>query len=226
VLRNVVKRYLPSLNSPASRVLSAVLLLHILMVYGFSRQEFVPPHRPLDEFPATLGDWVQSGESALDEATRQVLRADEVLSRTYRSTGAPAALFFFVAYFKSQRTGVNPHSPKNCLPGAGWYPLNSTILAIELPGRSEPIRVNRYVIGKGDAKNVVLYWYQSRDRVIASEYAAKLYLVTDAIRHNRTETALVRITVPVIGDDFDSATRLALDFARQAYPRLRRLLPS
>jgi len=226
VSQNVVNRYLPFLDSSASRVLSALLLLHILIVYGFSRQEIVPPHRPLDEFPAALGNWIQSGESALDEATRQVLRADEVLSRTYRSTGASAALFFFVAYFKSQRTGVNPHSPKNCLPGAGWYPLASSIVSIDMPGRSEPARVNHYVIGKGDARNVVLYWYQSRDRVIASEYAAKLYLVTDAIRYNRTETALVRITVPVIGDDLDAATQMALDFARQAYPRLRLLLPS
>jgi len=196
------------------------------MVYGFSRQEMVPAHRPLRDFPAALGDWIQSGESALDEATQQILRADEVLSRSYRSAAVPASLSFFVAYFKSQRTGVNPHSPKNCLPGAGWYPLSSGLIALELPDRAGAVRVNRYVIAKGDAKSLVLYWYQSRERVIASEYAAKLYLVTDAIRHNRTETALVRITVPFRGDDIETATRLALDFARRAYPSLRLLLPS
>lgn len=224
--RNVAERLFPFLTSRASQALSAVLLLHILIVYGFSREEIVPANRPLREFPATLGDWTQTGESAIDEATQQVLRADEVLSRSYRNTAAPAALSFFVAYFKSQRTGVNPHSPKNCLPGAGWYPLVSGVIAVQMPGRADEVRVNRYVIAKGDAKSLVLYWYQSRDRVIASEYAAKLYLVADALRHNRTETALVRITVPFAGDNVETATRLALDFARQAYPALRLLLPA
>lgn len=223
--RNIVERFLPFLNSRASLVLSGILLLQILTVYAFSREELVPDHRPLRQFPAALGDWVQTGESVLDEATQEVLRADEVLSRSYRNAAAPAALSFFVAYFKSQRTGVNPHSPKNCLPGAGWYPLASDFVSVEMPGRPGAVRVNRYVIAKGDVRSLVLYWYQSRDRVIASEYAAKLYLVADAIRHNRTETALVRITVPFAGGDLEAATRLALDFAGRAYPALRQLLP-
>ena len=71
-----------------------------------------------------------------------MLRADDALNRTYVSQDQAATLF--VAYFGSQRAGVNPHSPKNCLPGAGWLPLTAGTLAVRLPvGRtfgSQPVR--------------------------------------------------------------------------------------
>lgn len=213
------------LRSRAAIVLSALLVAHALLVYGFSRQEHPPPHRPLREFPARLGNWSLLEEGTVGEAVQEVLRADETLARTYRNTAEGGIASLFVAYFQSQRTGVNPHSPRNCLPGAGWYPLESGILSFEVPGRAGPIRVNRYIVAKGDSRSLVLYWYQTRDRVIASEYAAKVYLVADALRYNRTDTALVRIAVPAPREGIEAATRQALDFARQTYSPLRQLLP-
>jgi len=73
---------------------------------------------------------------------------------------------------------------------------------------------------------VVLYWYQARDRVIASEYRAKLYLVADAIRYNRTDTALVRVVVPVSGNDSAGATKTAEEFVQAFFTALRRHLPA
>lgn len=213
------------LRSRAAIVLSALLVVQALVVYGFSRQEHPPPHRPLRELPVRLGNWSLLEEGTVGEAVQEVLRADETLARTYRNTAEGGIASLFVAYFQSQRTGVNPHSPKNCLPGSGWYPLESGILSFEVPGRAGPIRVNRYIVAKGDSRSLVLYWYQTRDRVIASEYAAKVYLVADALRYNRTDTALVRIAVPASREGVETATRLALDFARQTYSPLRQLLP-
>jgi EpsI family protein len=213
------------LRSPAARALTAVLMAHALLVYGFSREEHPPPHRPLREFPVRVGSWALLEEGAVGEAVQEVLRADETLTRTYRHASGQGIASLFVAYFRSQRTGVNPHSPKNCLPGSGWYPVESGVLSFEVGGRTHPVRVNRYIVAKGDSKSLVLYWYQTRDRVIASEYAAKVYLVADALRYNRTDTALVRIAVPVAGDGVEAATRLALDFARETYLPLRQLLP-
>ena len=82
-------------------------------------------------------------------------------------------------------------------------PSVSDEIAITIPGRAEPIEANRYVVAKGDQKSLVLYWYQSRDRVVASEYKAKFYVVADALRYNRTDTALVRVVVPIIDGDVE-----------------------
>jgi EpsI family protein len=93
-------------------------------------------------------------------------------------------------------------------------------------GRVAPISVNRYIVAHGDSRSVVLYWYQSRDRAVASEYAAKYWVVMDAIRSNRTDTALIRVTAPVIDRDEDAATRTAADFVKTFYGAIRQHLPS
>src|SRR5437764_9538068 len=101
-----------------------------------------------------------------------------------------------MAYFPTQRTGSTIHSPQNCLPGSGWVPVEFSRVEVPLRG-SDNIRVNRYVIGKGLDRMLVIYWYQAHGRVVASEYWAKFYLVEDAIRMNRSDGALVRLMTPI-----------------------------
>ena len=214
------------LKSTPARVLTAVLLLQMAGFVAVSRRESVPLTRPLSELPSQLGVWRMAQEDQVDPETMDVLRADDVLSRVYADPAQSRGASLFVAYFKSQRTGQTVHSPKNCLPGAGWTPSESDVVAIPIPGRDEPISVNRYVVAKGDEKSVVLYWYQSRDRVIASEYRAKFYLVADAIRLNHTDTALVRVIVPVSGNDTATATTTAEEFVQSFFMLLRRQLPA
>ncbi len=214
------------LKSTPARVLTAVLLVQMAGLVAVSRRENVPLTLPLSEFPAQLGAWSLAQEGVVDEDTMAVLKADDVLSRVYVDQAQRRGASLFVAYFKSQRTGQTVHSPKNCLPGSGWTPSASDVVTIAIPGRAEPIVVNRYVVAKGDDKSVVLYWYQSRDRVIASEYRAKFYLVADAIRYNHTDTALVRIIVPVSGNDTATATTTAEEFIQASFMALRRHMPA
>ena len=70
-------------------------------------------------------------------------------------------------------------------------------------GGARPIVVNRYVVQHGEDRSLSLYWYQSRDRVVASEYTAKFWVMADAIRLNRTDTALVRVMIPIVNGDPD-----------------------
>ncbi len=206
-------------------VLTAVLGFQIVGLVAISRQEAVPLTQPLSTFPASAGTWSQVQEYSIDKATLDVLRADEVLSRAYIDSDTRAAVTLFVAYFKSQRTGQAPHSPKNCLPGSGWVPSESSIVPIDIPGRAEPIRVNHYIVSKGEDRSVVLYWYQTARRVVASEYIAKIYLVADAIRYNRTDTALVRVVVPA-GQDAAAASETGKRFVREIFGSITKYLPS
>lgn len=211
------------LQDRRARTLSAVLLLLTAGLWAISRRENTPMRQSLAAFPAEISDWHSVREGTLDDATMEVLRADDVLSRTYAKPGSrPADLF--IAYFKSQRTGQAPHSPKNCLPGSGWVPSDSGEAEVVIPGRG-PIRVNKYIVSRGDEKSVVLYWYQSHQRVIASEYAAKIFLVADSIRYNRSDTALVRVVVPAGGDESE-ALETAKQFVQQVFPFLGQFLPA
>jgi EpsI family protein len=214
------------LRSKAARILSVVLIVQASLLYGVSRREVTPPHLDLSAAPGQFGSWFQTGEQEIEKDVQDVLKADDLLSRSYANASFPVGVHLFVAYFNSQRTGQAPHSPKNCLPGSGWVPSESSIVHVDVPGRAEPVEANRYIVARGDAKSLVLYWYQSRDRVVASEYKAKFYVVADALRYNRTDTALVRVVVPMAPGATAAAEAAAVDFVRSMFVPLRRHFPA
>jgi EpsI family protein len=214
------------LKSKPARILTGVLLVQACFFYGFSRNEITPVNKPLSEAPRQFGSWALRDEGVVEKEIQDVLKADELLNRSYVSqTSGSSPAHLFVAYFKSQRSGRAPHSPRNCLPGSGWIPSVSDTIQIPISGR-EPIHANRYIVQKGEAKSLVLYWYQSRDRVVANEYAAKVYVVADALRYNRTDTALVRVVVPIVDDDTARAEKSATDFVQSFFTPLRQHFPA
>ncbi len=214
------------LKSRQAKILSAILISQALLFYGMSRAEANPESRPLNDLSEQLGSWRMSKQGVIDDETREVLKADELLNRGYVNMALRVEANLFVAYFKTQRTGQTPHSPKNCLPGNGWTQTLSDTINVTVPGRAEPIEVNRYLVSKGENKSIVVYWYQSRDRVVASEYRARFYTAADAIRFNRTDTALVRVVVPVVDGDDKRATAAAIDFVKDFFVPLRQHFPA
>jgi EpsI family protein len=184
-------------------VLSTLLLVQGAAFYGLARRaEALPSSTPLSAFPSAIGEWRMVREGVIEQDERDVLRADDYLTRQYAAPdGKEASLF--VAYFQSQRAGQTPHSPKNCLPGSGWtWSVSDTIL-VNIRTRAQPIQINRYIVAKGDVHAIVLYWYQSRDRVVADEYRAAMFTAWDALRYNRTDTELVRVVTPVTQNGID-----------------------
>ena len=213
------------LNSTPARLVTLFLVAQAALLFSFTRKEPVPSMPPLAGFPSQLGNWTKLQDGVMDEETARVLNADDTLNREFGNPHLRTGANLFIASFLSQRNGKTPHSPKNCLPGSGWHQLNTESISIDIPGRAEPVLVNRYVIQKGESKAVVLYWYQSRDRVVADEYWAKYYVIKDAIRYNRTDTSLVRITTNVGPGGIEVAEKAAVDLAKTAFPYFSDFLP-
>jgi EpsI family protein len=213
-------------RSKSVRIMSLVLIAQASLFYGFSRTEKVPFHKSLAGFSLDNPHWSLMQELEIDKESLEVLKADDLISRAYvdKSNGRMATLF--VAYFATQRTGKAPHSPKNCLPGAGWVQTKSGTVSIPVSGEAQPIVVNQYLIARGENESVVLYWYQSHNRVIASEYMAKIYTVADSIRYDRSDTSLVRVVVPVINSDRQSAIDTAVSFVQAVFQPLKDYLPA
>ena len=201
----------------------AVLLAGAAGMGFLSHGESTPPARPMNEFPKDIGNYSMVAEYPFDEATLKVLGVTDYVNREYFSPGQ-GGLGLYIGYFRTQRTGASIHSPKNCLPGAGWQPTVSEIYQLSLPdGRKVP--VNLYVIRKDLDQQVVLYWYQSHGRVVASEYWGKFYMVADAIRLNRTDAALVRIVAPTRNGDLEAARKQAIAFAQQVAVDVEQVIP-
>ncbi len=151
-----------------------------------------PLARPLESISMNIGGWTGESDPALRDDILEVLAPTSYLSRTYHR--GKDSLSLFLAYYANQRAGESMHSPKHCLPGAGWEIVNYGLTDLEVGGRK--IRVNMHTIQKDTTRMAVLYWYQSKRRIIASEYLAKIFLVRDAMVERRTGGAIVRIICP------------------------------
>ena len=203
-------------------IAAGVLVGATVLLHTVSHGESVVARQPLRELPNTLGAW-NSQEQPLQERIVQAVGVSDYANRIFfNQTDLPVQLY--VGYYASQRTGDTIHSPKNCLPGAGWDPVHSGYATISLPSGRQII-VNEYVIQQGLNKQLVFYWYQGRGRVVASEYAGKFWMVADAISRNRTDGALVRLVTPM--NDTEGKARARLEsFTQLVFPRLDELIPN
>ncbi len=210
---------------PALRVaLSLVLLVGALLVVQLrSSGEAVPIRKPLDDFPAALGNWQARGGAILEPGVLDVLKAKDYLMRRYEDRQG-RNLWLFIGYWDSQRKGTQPHSPKNCLPGSGWEPLEAARVAIALPRPFAPITVNRYLIQKEREQQLVFYWYDAQGKAVAGEVAARVEMVKSSILRHRTDGALVRVSSPVYGSVAETANRL-VSYIQAMYPVLGEYLP-
>jgi EpsI family protein len=175
------------------RFTMAVLLLASTGTFlNLRSNEVIPERKSFALFPHQLGSW-QGREVDIPKDVLDVLGPGDFLLRDYADTASPAApVNLFIAYFPSQRFGDTMHSPKNCLPGAGWSPLESERINISLTDGTS-LAVNRYLVGKEAQRALVLYWYWAHQRAVASEYAARFYLVEDSIRMRRSDGSLIRV---------------------------------
>jgi len=207
------------------RFVAVVVLLAstAFLMQARNRAEVLAPRAPLGSFPRSLAGWTSS-DVPLTQDVLDVLGPGDFLLRDYQN-GGRNNVYLFLAYFPSQRAGDTIHSPKNCLPGAGWSPVRADRITIIVPGH-KPFPANRYLIAKGSDRQLVLYWYWAHDRAVASEYAAKFYLVTDSIRMNRSDGSLVRVSTSLEpGQDMESAQQRLVSFASEVVPLINTYVP-
>ena len=201
-----------------------ILLIAAALNHYFSKPDISLSRKSLAEFPAQLGDWTAISDQKIEGRSMEILQVDDYFVRNYRnSKGEIVGLY--VGYFKSQREGKGIHSPRQCLPGAGWVPVDTAVYQMAVAGHNPGIvPVNKFVMGKGLDRQLYLFWYHGRGRIYASEYWNKIYLIWDGLTQKRTDGALVRVNTPVIGNPED-ALKIQSDFIQLFFPLLKEYIP-
>ncbi|MCP4117322.1 MAG: EpsI family protein [Desulfobacteraceae bacterium] len=201
-------------------------MLGTIVVLSFANHsETIKPNRSFDSFPMAIGGW--SGiPSKFDEKIYEILGVDDSILATYQSDGGDTVQLY-VGFYQSQKEGDLIHSPKNCMPGSGWNIIETSIetVPVEDSGNRRSIDVIRLKLEKGAQQQVMLYWFQSRGRIIASEYLQKILLVVDSIIRHRTDGSFVRLIAPVTTRE-DLTLELLKRFAKDIYPHLNEYIPS
>lgn len=191
------------------------------------REHFIPPRDSFALFPHKIGDWHQLGPAEdLEPDIARALQADDYRLATLASPQAAAAVGLFMAWYADQSRG-GVHSPEVCLPGGGWEIawLERSDITARI-GATRPFNLNRAIIQKGEARMMVFYWFQQRERRIAWDLAAKFWLMVDGIATGRTDGALVRLTTPILEGESDAAAEARLmDVLADLLPPLPRFIP-
>ncbi len=201
-----------------------ILLMGILLLQYSSRSEARHPNRPFSEFPLEIAGW--TGEiSYFDANVYDVLGVDDSFLASYRDS-QNRLVQLYIGFYQSQRKGDLIHSPKNCMPGAGWRITEADVIPFREGTGPAGAAAARLTIRQGLHKQQVLYWFHSRGRVISNEYAQKIYLVIDAVTRGRTDGAFVRLISPETEGGQAAATDALLDFSQALMPVLSEFLPS
>lgn len=165
---------------------------------------------PLEQIDSSILGWSAIGEQTLPPATLKTLDATSYLVRNYRK--GDERLELFVAFYAQQRAGESMHSPQHCLPGAGWEIWQQTTVPVTVDGKE--IEINQDRIENLGARDIMFYWYQSRNRIVASEYLGKLFLARDTLVSGQTAGSIVRIVLP----DTPGASQDGLAFSARLIP--------
>ena len=177
----------------------------------------MPLKKSLAEFPMKIGKW-EGKQSRFDETIYKLLGVDEsLLADYYDSKGQNVQLY--IGYYKSQRQGDIIHSPRNCMPGAGWNITETSKIVLDLKNPSKPpIHILQLVLQNGAYRQIAFYWYHARGRIVTSEYLQKFYLFWDSITKHRTDESFVRLITPITNSNQDQAIQLLKQFTEEIFP--------
>jgi exosortase D (VPLPA-CTERM-specific) len=206
---------------------SVALMVPVAFASTFivEHEDVSPPRTMFVDFPMQLEGWIGTSLT-LEKQYIDALRFDDYVLADYRlGGGQPVNLY--TAYYRSQRKGQSAHSPQSCLPGGGWE--ISSLTHMDVPassGMDRPLHVNRALIQKDSQKQIVLYWFKQRERILSNEYLVKVFLLWDGLSRGRTDGALVRIASIVgPGETEDIVDQRLRRFVATMEPELHRYVP-
>jgi len=171
----------------------SLLLLAPLSFFLRSIEPIIPERSSFASFPLKI-DGLIAEEDQIPGIEQDVLQMDDYFLGHYREKGS-TPISLFVAYYDQQSAGKTPHSPRVCIPSGGW--VINDLQTVQLSTNGYNIPVNRVLIKKGEQRLLVYYWFQQRGKFIANQYMAKFALLWGGLTSNRTDGAMVRLTMPI-----------------------------
>lgn len=205
--------------------LLSILLVSFAGVFmTFHSTKPTPLPAPLSDFPVEVAQWRLAREEVFSQEALNVLRPTEYLYRRYVKPDG-SAVNLYIGYHDGARNAGQIHSPKNCLPGGGWFQEFSRSTSWKMPdGRNMPLE--EAVYRQGESVEVMLYWFEAGGVQVTNEYAFKLKEIENSVFRGRRDAAFVRIGVSAGPDSFEKSFQLARSFLYEAWPSLKAYLPS
>jgi EpsI family protein len=224
-----------------SKLAAALAFLGLnFYIYGFlATGEVIPERRTFEAFPLRLDEWSCRGQAEMERKTRRILGVTDYLLCDYLRAEPFAQVAVYIGYHETQvrKEGGGGqvkviHPPEHCMPGSGWDIVDARLMPLSLPGlpsghgwSADGPLAKRFLIAKGEHRQLVYFWYQSRGRVIAKNQDVILMRFWDRATRQRTDGSLVRFMTPIQRGDVDAAEANIREVAMKIVPLLNDYIP-
>jgi len=199
-------------------MLIAMLAAGITLVYWPSRASTEDGAIDLSGFPVKIGEW--TGEDRrLSDKMLKTLGATAYLMREYRNGDRTMTLY--ITYFDTGHGGLT-HNPEKCYTASGWTFLGRRTIEVAGSGRL----VLQSTIVRGDRRQVVLYWYQERSRIIVSKWRHVATVLSRALTGRETHSLVASVSREITGSGDMELTVEEMGFVRQVTDALAEQIPS
>uniref|UniRef100_I2Q349 EpsI family protein n=1 Tax=Desulfovibrio sp. U5L TaxID=596152 RepID=I2Q349_9BACT len=178
------------------------------------RERAEPLARPLADFPARVGAWRTVHQEQFSQELLDVLRPSDYLSRRYLGPDGKT-VNLYIGYHDGAQGSGPIHSPKNCLPGSGWFEVASRPVEFDVGG--ERVRLTQAIYRQGERQELFVYWFMVRGEVLSTEIGLKLAEIANSVQHGQRGASFVRLNLGAQNDPAEAAS-VAESFIKQAYP--------
>jgi len=214
------------MNFIQTTILTSIMLATSIFTAYLSKADDQPPLKSLSTFPMQIGEW-HGKPARFEDKIYQALGVDDSILAYYQQLQTTNNIELYIGYYQSQREGDIIHSPKNCMPGAGWNIASIEPISLDITiTNGKPIKINKVILQNGNQKHLMFYWFHSRGRVISSEYAQKIFLVWDSILRHRTDGSFVRLISSINDRNEYQVTEDFKQFTQHLFPVLSDFIPN
>ena len=148
-------------------------------------------------FPLRIGEW-NGRHEVVDPAVVRASGAEDAFSgRFVNGDGEEIALYLG---YRSTAFLANEnffHSPTVCLPSSGWVERDTKKITIPDVPYFVALDVTRMIIEKGGVRQLVYFWFQTKDEATYDKNINRFHLSLHAIRRDNTHDLFIRTVTPM-----------------------------
>jgi EpsI family protein len=213
----------------------AAILVCLFLVGTFSHARLVESNKladiPLESIPKNLGEWEMIADSELDFRSKEILKLDRYIKRTYQHPSGTRAILY-IGYWRQQTgdTQAAKHSPAICLPANGWSVSKNNEIPIEVNSSkgTSTLAMKRLVASFRERPHAFYYWFFSGESEYNNEWLALFLNVYKKLTTGKSDGGIVEISIPIEGDtpsgEIGSEEKKLIDsFVKELYPALIRV---
>lgn len=168
------------------------------------------------KFPYTVGEW-QGKDLPITEREYEILETRNLILREYANQ-KNEKLFLFVIYSETNRSVFHP--PEVCMVGSGMTITDKVIENVEVAGKNFP--ANKLYAAQGDAKQIILYAYNSGKFYTDNFYLQQAHFVWNQLFGKHKNGATIRVSMPLAKSEEETTATLK-EFLRETIRALENL---